>query len=1040
MAIDQNNIISQEAEDIIASVSQQLSSHIENLRLLEETQVQRSQLSDALTTAKLANWEFDVEKDIFTFNDNFYAIFHTTAKEVGSYQMSSAQYAQKFVYPDDLPIVGMEIEKALSSKDRLYTTSLEHRILYADGGVGYITVTINLERDEDGKIVRYNGANQDITERKISELALRESEARLAEAAAIAKLGYWEFDVRTETYTFTDQFYALLGTTAEKEGGYQMSAKDYIQKYMHPDDRYMVSNEIQKSTSSADDELFGQFENRFIRADGSEGYVTGRSRVIKDAQGQVVKTIGFNQDITERKLAEEELRINEARLAEALEIARLANWEYDVEKDIFTFNDSFYSIFRTTVEEVGSYQISSAQYAGRFVHPDDLPIVGAEIEKALTSKERFYSTSLEHRIRYADGSVGYISVNINVERDENGKITRYYGANQDITERKQAEEIVAKRAEQLTVLNRVMAVANSSTDLQLILQTATEEFRMLMQAFSAGVLMLDEEGESLTLVTESYADPNMPRLAGRSMPVASNPATNKSIKSGDTVLVPNAQTDPILAPIHAIMKQRNIQSVLVTPLISRNKVIGVFSVDTNQTDRLFDESDIALIETLAKQLASAIESIQLFDETRRRASDLSTVATVSTATSTILDPDQLLQTVVDITKERFNLYHAHIYLTDNSWDTLLLAAGAGNIGKQMMETGHAIPIDAEKSLVARAARERRAIVVNNVQEEEGYLPNALLPNTRAEMTIPMVVGETVLGVFDVQSDKPQGFSNEDADIYTTLATQVAVALQNARLYVEQAATVTQLRELDRLKSSFLANMSHELRTPLNSILGFTDVMLEELDGPLTPNMDTDLKLIQKNGKHLLHLINDVLDMAKIESGKMNLLIEKFNLHEIIEEVISITSPLANEKNLALYTEPDSNHDVDISADHTRLRQVMINLVNNAIKFTEKGNVSIRAEKEENNVLISVHDTGIGIPISHLEDVFLEFTQVDTSTTRKAGGTGLGLPISRRLIEMHGGRLWAESTGVNGEGSTFYIFLPLEAKVAENVRSEPHIRK
>jgi len=304
------------------------------------------------------------------------------------------------------------------------------------------------------------------------------------------------------------------------------------------------------------------------------------------------------------------------------------------------------------------------------------------------------------------------------------------------------------------------------------------------------------------------------------------------------------------------------------------------------------------------------------------------------------------------------------------------------------------------------------------------------------MAIPMIVGSNVLGVFDVQSDKEGGFSKEDSDIYTTLASQVAVALQNARLYVEQAATVTQLRELDRLKSAFLANMSHELRTPLNSILGFTDVMLEGLDGDLTEYMDNDLRLIQKNGRHLLHLINDVLDMAKIESGRMNLHPEMFNVHELLEEVFSITSPLASEKNLSLFIEEGSDSSVDVYADSTRIRQVMINLVNNSIKFTERGNISLSVKLVGGaRALIAVKDTGIGIPKDHLEAVFEEFSQVDTTTTRKVGGTGLGLPISRRLIEMHGGRLWAESTGVSGEGSTFFVELPIEAQVSDVIEKE-----
>lgn len=348
----------------------------------------------------------------------------------------------------------------------------------------------------------------------------------------------------------------------------------------------------------------------------------------------------------------------------------------------------------------------------------------------------------------------------------------------------------------------------------------------------------------------------------------------------------------------------------------------------------------------------------------------------------------------------------------------------------MTSTGHAIQMDAQRSLVARAYRERNAVIVNDVHDDEGFLPNPLLPHTHAEMAAPMIAGGKVLGVFDVQSEQAGYFKEEDALIFNTLAAQVAVALQNARLYQEQAATLTQLRELDRLKSSFLANMSHELRTPLNSILGFTDVMLEGLDGALTPYMQNDLTLIRKNGQHLLHLINDVLDMAKIESGTLSLNIEKFNLQEVVEEAVSIAQPLAGEKALEIVIEAESGHEVEVNADRIRLRQVLINIVNNAVKFTEKGRISVRAVREANNVLITVKDTGIGIPPSHLESIFQEFTQVDSSTTRRAGGTGLGLPISRRLIQMHGGRLWAESAGVNGEGSTFYIFLPIEARVVE----------
>jgi len=299
---------------------------------------------------------------------------------------------------------------------------------------------------------------------------------------------------------------------------------------------------------------------------------------------------------------------------------------------------------------------------------------------------------------------------------------------------------------------------------------------------------------------------------------------------------------------------------------------------------------------------------------------------------------------------------------------------------------------------------------------------------------PLIVsGEPIgqLGVAGLENP-PNGVLETIASI----ATQTSIHLEALRLTEELKKRAEELKELDRLKSAFLANMSHELRTPLNSILGFTDVMLEELDGPLTEYMNNDLRLIQKNGQHLLHLINDVLDMAKIESGRMNLHPEKFTVHSVLDEVTSITSTLASERNVSLFIDEKSDREVEIFADNTRLRQVIINLVNNAIKFTEKGKIIMNVKKKDGaTVLIAVRDTGLGIPPHMLESIFEEFSQVDTSTTRKVGGTGLGLPISRRLVEMHGGRLWAESTGVPGEGSTFFVEMPLEARITEVIEKQ-----
>ena len=561
---------------------------------------------------------------------------------------------------------------------------------------------------------------------------------------------------------------------------------------------------------------------------------------------------------------------------------------------------------------------------------------------------------------------------------------RVVGINQDITERKNAE-IALRESEQ-----RYQQILDAITDMVLV------------------------KGEKSRIVWANKAFRDYYGMSNEQM--------------RDMIDAPSVEPDYTLQYIKDdayVYETGNILQIPEEPVTRHDGVTLLF--ETVKSPIRDIHGNVAMTVGVSRDIT---ERKRAQETLRRRANQLETVAVVSSTASTVLDPDSLLQAVVDLTRERFNLYHAHIYLADEAWQTLLLAVGAGEVGRRMVSQGHAIPMDAEKSLVARAARGRLAIIVNDVQSHADFLPNPLLPETRAEMAVPMVVGDRVLGVFDVQSDTVDDFTEEDANIYTTLAAQVAVALQNARLYVEQAATVTQLRELDRLKSSFLANMSHELRTPLNSILGFADVMLEGLDGDLTPNMENDLGLIQKNGKHLLHLINDVLDMAKIEAGKMNLSLERFSLQEVLEEVTSIIQPFAAEKSLSVDIDPTSDSSLYITADRTRIRQVMLNVVNNAIKFTESGQVSVRFERRGDRSLTSICDTGISIPPDKLEAIFQEFTQVDSSSTRKSGGTGLGLPISRRLVEMHGGRMWAESSGIEGEGSTFFIELPIEALLAE----------
>ncbi len=406
---------------------------------------------------------------------------------------------------------------------------------------------------------------------------------------------------------------------------------------------------------------------------------------------------------------------------------------------------------------------------------------------------------------------------------------------------------------------------------------------------------------------------------------------------------------------------------------------------------------------------------------------LQAAAELTEQINAILDVDQLLTETVSQLQTRFNLYHVHIYLLHKRQNVLIMHRGSGEIGKKLRDMGHSIVYDHPRSLVARAAREQKSIVVHDVRQEPTFLPNPLLPDTRSECALPLISGNKVLGVLDVQDKDSQRFSRGDLHVLNTLTGQIATALQNARLFNQVNKTADQLREMDRLKSEFLASMSHELRTPLNSIIGYSEIMLMGINGPLNEETTEDIQAILKSGRHLLNLINDILDLAKIEAGRMSLDIDEVNIHALLNDIEVSHNPLLKKKSVQFIIDVDDDLP-NIEADPLRLRQVLTNLVTNAIKFTDEGNIYLRGTHENDWVSIAIQDEGIGISSEDLTTIFEQFRQVDGSSTRRAEGTGLGLTITSHLIDLHGGKIDVEST--LGKGSTFIVRLPVQQKISE----------
>jgi len=327
--------------------------------------------------------------------------------------------------------------------------------------------------------------------------------------------------------------------------------------------------------------------------------------------------------------------------------------------------------------------------------------------------------------------------------------------------------------------------------------------------------------------------------------------------------------------------------------------------------------------------------------------------------------------------------------------------------------------------LSQCVLKRTAVEISDLAESTHEIRDALLKaDIRALLAVPLLREETIVGVLMVRRARPGRFGSSMIDLMQSFASQSALAIQNARLFQEIEDKSRQLEMASQHKSQFLANMSHELRTPLNAILGYNELMQDGLYGELPPKTKEVLGRMEKNGRHLLGLINDVLDLSKIEAGQLVLSLDNYSMRDIVQTVVSATESLAAAKRLPLKVEI-SDGMPNGRGDERRLTQVLLNLVGNAIKFTDEGAIRIAAVAANGIFAVQVADTGPGIPESERGRIFEEFHQVDSSNTKKKGGTGLGLAIAKRIIELHRGRIWVESEV--GRGSTFRFEVPVRAE-------------
>jgi signal transduction histidine kinase/transcriptional regulator with GAF, ATPase, and Fis domain/ActR/RegA family two-component response regulator len=586
-------------------------------------------------------------------------------------------------------------------------------------------------------------------------------------------------------------------------------------------------------------------------------------------------------------------------------------------------------------------------------------------------------------------------------------------------------EQIDQERERLALLYDVLRQLTQSLDLDTVINLALQTAPRLGAQY-AYILVLGETKEEDTFRSTVPGMEELPPAQALELAhaIVNDGLESWVLKNRRTALVKDTRLDRRWNTGLLLQQPtQRVRSVISVPLqTQRGSLTGALAY-THTLPNAFSEEQLPLIESLASQVTVALENAYLHGQMRRQRSNAQTLARVTQTVSRALNENELLNVLAHELHETYVPEGVCLFRWEAGANTLIPLAvrlHPETTLKDWPVVGQPIPAVERPDLLTA------------IQTRAGHIrhrwPDRLLTES---MVHPLLYGGDVEGVVEVvNTGHTHGLGQDEFDLFRAILAAATSALQNARLYALQRETAERLAEVDRLKSQFLANMSHELRTPLNSIIGFSRVLLKGIDGPVNEVQSQDLASINNAGHHLLSLINSILDMAKIEAGKMELVFDEVDLHEVIDTTLSTTTALIKEKPIRLEKDVARNLP-SVRGDSLRLRQVMLNLLSNAAKFTEHGAITVRARLAPGSTApmgvqrfaeVSVIDTGAGIAKEDLPKLFEAFSQVDPSPTRKTGGTGLGLSICRHLVELHGGRIWVESEP--GQGSSFFFTLPI----------------
>src|SRR6266536_2291336 len=584
--------------------------------------------------------------------------------------------------------------------------------------------------------------------------------------------------------------------------------------------------------------------------------------------------------------------------------------------------------------------------------------------------------------------------------------------------------------EQQTATGEILSViSNSPTDDQPVFDTIVKNAARLCEGSGCSVIRFD--GEMVHLVAQHNISAEAHDAMQRRYPrhPTRESAMERAVLDSTVIHIPDVREDPDFR-LHAELAGE-VKALLAAPLLRDGRPIGAIGVNRSYSGS-FSDKQIALLKTFADPAVIAIENVRLFQELEARTRELArsvgelkALGEVGQAVSSTLDLQTVLSAIVGHAVQLSRTSGGVIYEFDEAVQEFHLRASFRMEG-EIVQALQVTPVRPGQGATGQMATVRAPVQVPDILEEREYTGTRVRPmlarlGYRSVLAVPLLREERIMGALTVWRKEAGSFSTEIVNLLQTFATQSALAIQNARLFREIEDKSQQIEAANRHKSEFLANMSHELRTPLNAIIGFSEVLQERLFGELNEKQAEYTGDILTSGQHLLSLINEILDLSKVEAGRMDLELAPFDLPLAIDNARTFVRERATKHGITLDVDVDERLG-EYVGDERKIKQILLNLLSNAVKFTpEGGRISITANKTDNGAEISVSDTGIGIPPAEQPTIFEEFRQVGGDYAHKKEGTGLGLTLAKKFVELHGGKIWVESEV--GKGSTFTFSLP-----------------